>query len=194
MTARAWFSTCRRGSSRCRHPQGHDRRTCLGGLGDRRARLDRFRSGSGDDRRARRRRGDILKLAPEVGLGFFTGRLTISSPAKRRSGLGARAGSRYLRPSARLRGRRPLSRRVRSSCWRCSTTPRPRNRSPLQRSETATCSRRSSASWRPSSMPEAMIASRISLLGASTRMVTVVRPSASVNVTVFSVPCSGPSP
>ena len=36
-----------------------------------------------------------------------------------------------------------------------------------------------------------MIASRISLLGACTRTVSVVRPSSSVNVAVFRVPCSG---
>src|SRR5918994_6231527 len=47
------------------------------------------------------------------------------------------------------------------------------------------------ASCMPASMPESMIASRTSLLGACTRFVTVVRPSTSVNVTVFSVPSSG---
>ena len=50
------------------------------------------------------------------------------------------------------------------------------------------------ASCMPASIPESMIASRISLLGACTRIVRVVRPSASVNVAVLSVPCSGRSP
>ena len=63
-----------------------------------------------------------------------------------------------------------------------------------QRSEPATSSRRSIASCMPASMPESMIASRTSLLGHSTRIVRVVRPSASTNETVFSAPSLSGTP
>ena len=59
--------------------------------------------------------------------------------------------------------------------------------SPAQRSETATCSRLSNASCMPASIPESMMASRVALLGAATRRVNVVRPSASVKVAVLTV-------
>ena len=45
----------------------------------------------------------------------------------------------------------------------------------------------------PASMPELMWASRPSLVGCSTRTVSVVRPSSSVSVSVFSAACSSAS-
>ena len=72
--------------------------------------------------------------------------------------------------------------------------PRRPSPAPAQRSETATCSRRSIASCMPASIPESMIASRTSLLGHCTRIVRVVRPSASVNVSVFRVPSPSGTP
>jgi sec-independent protein translocase protein TatC len=62
-----------------------------------------------------------------------------------------------------------------------------------QRSEIATCSRRSRASCRPSSIPDSMCASRCSLLWCCTRMVRVVRPSTSARLIVFSASASGMS-
>jgi hypothetical protein len=59
-----------------------------------------------------------------------------------------------------------------------------------QRSEIAACSRRSRASCSPASIPESMIASRDTLFFACTRSVSVVRPSASVNVAVLTVVAS----
>ena len=61
----------------------------------------------------------------------------------------------------------------------------------LYASETATSSSRSKASCMPASMPDSMIASRVSLSGASTSTVSVVRPSDSSNVAVLSVPSPG---
>jgi Tannase-like family of unknown function (DUF6351) len=92
----------------------------------------------------------------------------------------ARRPSRIRDRRSEVRGRAAAGAAARPCC--CS-----------QRSETAVSSRRSSASCMPASIPDSMIASRISLPGASTRIVTVVRPSTSSNVAVFSVPCSGPS-
>ena len=60
-----------------------------------------------------------------------------------------------------------------------------------QRSETATCSSRSMASCMPGSMPELMWPSRCSLLECCTRTSSVVRPSTSVSVRVFSASPSG---
>ena len=60
-----------------------------------------------------------------------------------------------------------------------------------QPSDAVTSSSRSSASWSPSSMPDCTWASRCSWRSWSTRRVSVVRPSVSVNVSVLSAAASG---
>ena len=68
---------------------------------------------------------------------------------------------------------------------------RPAPRFGPQRSEAATSSSRSIASCMPISIPVSRIASRTSLLGSCMRIVRVVRPSSSANVTVFRASPSG---
>ena len=61
----------------------------------------------------------------------------------------------------------------------------------VQRSEFATCSRRSIATCMPDSIPEAICASRCSLHVCWTRIESVVRPSTSVSVSVSRAAASG---
>ena len=99
-------------------------------------------------------------------------------------------------------GARPPSFRFRSSCCppRVPRFAQPRLGRPFrpsslrrvsQPSESATRSSRSIPSRMPASIPEAMCASRASLLACSTRTVRVVRPPVSAKVTVFSASASG---